>query len=85
MLLTPPLCLSSPHTHAHPPHPQILRCTKICWERMKICIEPSAGVGIGALLSDEFREKFPAGEYANVGVVLCGGNVDIGKFAEMVK
>jgi len=64
---------------------EIMRCTRVCWERMKVCIEPSAGTGLGVLLSDEFKTKYPVDEYKNVAVVLCGGNVDIIKFAEMVK
>ncbi|GMI00134.1 hypothetical protein TrLO_g11686 [Triparma laevis f. longispina] len=58
---------------------EILRCTKLVWERMKVMIEPSAGVGVGVLISDEFKEKYPADKYKRVGVVLCGGNVDVGK------
>mmetsp|Transcript_11806 Transcript_11806/g.21493 ORF Transcript_11806/g.21493 Transcript_11806/m.21493 type:complete len:333 (-) Transcript_11806:96-1094(-) len=58
---------------------EILRCTKLVWERMKVMIEPSAGVGVGVLISDEFKQKYPADKYKRVGVVLCGGNVDVGK------
>jgi len=64
---------------------EILRCTKVCWERMKVCIEPSAGTGLAVLISNEFKKKYPVDEYKNVGVILCGGNVDIVKFAEMIK
>ena len=64
---------------SNPTSPQILRCTKLVWERMKVMIEPSTGVGVGVLISDEFKEKYPADKYKRVGVVLCGGNVDVGK------
>ena len=53
----------------------ILRATKLIWERLKICIEPSAGVGVAVLLSQEFQTKFA--NCRNVVVILCGGNVDI--------
>ena len=53
----------------------ILRATKLIWERLKVCIEPSAGVGVAVLLSEQFQTKFAACQH--VGVVLCGGNVDI--------
>jgi threonine dehydratase len=43
---------------------------------MKLVIEPSAGVGVAAVLTDEFRGL--AG-IRKVGVVLCGGNVSLDK------
>jgi len=63
----------------------ILIGTKTVWERMKIMIECSAGVGVAVLLSDEFKTKYPADKYKNVGVILCGGNVDIVKVAQRMK
>lgn len=51
--------------------------TKLVWTRMKLCIEPSAGVGVAVLLSDKFFAEFPPHAYPQVGVVLCGGNVDL--------
>lgn len=53
----------------------IIEATKFVWQRMKIVIEPSAGVGVAAAKSDRFRRL----EFKRVGVVLCGGNVDIEK------
>lgn len=54
---------------------EILQATKIVWERLKVCIEPSAGVGVAVVLSKAFQDKYPSAK--NVGIVLCGGNVDI--------
>ena len=59
---------------------EILRATKLIWERLKVTIEPSAGVGVAVALGDEFNAKYSVG-IQNVGVVLCGGNVDILKIA----
>jgi threonine dehydratase/serine racemase len=56
--------------------PQILAAMRLVWERMKLLIEPSAAVGVAAVLSDPFREL--AG-LKNVGIVLCGGNVSLDK------
>lgn len=56
---------------------QIASATRLTWETLKLCIEPSAGVGVAVLLSDEFKSRFPPTHYPNVGVVLCGGNVDL--------
>ena len=56
----------------------ILRATKLIWERLKVCIEPSAGVGVAVAMSDEFASKYRMEDgIVNVGVILCGGNVDI--------
>mmetsp|Transcript_47788 Transcript_47788/g.116314 ORF Transcript_47788/g.116314 Transcript_47788/m.116314 type:complete len:378 (+) Transcript_47788:129-1262(+) len=57
---------------------EILRCTKLVWERLKVMIEPSAGVGVAVAQSREFNQKYPKSQgYNNVGIILCGGNVDI--------
>lgn len=53
---------------------QIVAAMRLVWERMKLVIEPSAAVGVAVVLSDEFRDL--AG-IRSVGVVLCGGNVNL--------
>ncbi len=46
------------------------------WERMKVVIEPAAACSVAAVLSDKFKAK--AGpDVKRVGVVLCGGNLDL--------
>lgn len=54
----------------------IVRAMRLVWERMKLVIEPSAAVGVAVALSPEFRER-PGLE--TVGIVLCGGNVNLDK------
>ena len=65
---------------------EILQCTKLVWERLKVAIEPSAGVGVAVAMSKAFNDNYPpqAG-FQNVGVVLCGGNVDIIKISDKMK
>lgn len=53
----------------------IASATRAVWERMKLAIEPSAGVGVAVAAGAEFREKHP--NLTRVGVVLCGGNADL--------
>jgi len=61
---------------------EILQATKLVWERLKVCIEPSAGVGVAVALSEEFSQKYSSNQgIRNVGVILCGGNVDVLKIA----
>jgi len=60
----------------------ILCATKIIWERLKVCIEPSAGVGVAVAMGKKFKEKYPSLD--KVGIILCGGNVDIVKTAKLM-
>lgn len=52
-----------------------INATKFVWQRMKTVIEPSAGVGVAAARSERFRRL----GFKHVGVILCGGNIDIEK------
>lgn len=64
---------------------EILQSTKLVWERLKVCIEPSAGVGVAvALYSTEFQAKYPSTIYKNIGIILCGGNVDLIKISSIM-
>jgi len=53
----------------------IIRAMQLIFERMKIVIEPSSAVALGIIL--EHSEAF-SGKYDHVGIILSGGNVDLG-------
>jgi len=53
---------------------EIVKAMYLCWQRMKIVMEPSSAVAIAAILKNP--EVF-AGK--KVGVILTGGNVDLNK------
>ena len=60
------------------------------YERMKLAIEPSAAVGVALLLAGG-RDALlgpggapPPGRALRVGVVLCGGNVDLADLARIL-
>ncbi len=53
---------------------EIIRAMRLCWERAKLLIEPSAAVAVAAVLSTEFRSL---DGLRRVGVVLSGGNVNL--------
>ncbi|XP_078536257.1 serine racemase-like [Lissotriton helveticus] len=55
---------------------EIKRATQLVWERMKLVIEPTAGVGVAVVFSQRFQAL--SKEIQNICVVLCGGNVDMG-------
>jgi threonine dehydratase len=51
---------------------EIIDAMKWVWERMKLVIEPSAAVGVAAVIRN--KERFAK---KRVGIVLTGGNVDL--------
>ena len=52
----------------------IIRAMRLLWERMKLVVEPSGAVPLGAVL--EHRERFTD---RRVGLIISGGNVDLGR------
>jgi len=52
----------------------IVAAMRMIWERMKIIVEPSSAVPLAAILENRVDIK---GQ--KVGIVLSGGNVDLGK------
>ena len=53
---------------------EIVAAMRLIWERMKMVVEPSSAVALAAVLRD--REAFVG---KKVGVILTGGNVDLGQ------
>ena len=56
----------------------IIRAMKLIWERMKIVIEPSSAVPLGAILENKIDVKGK-----KVGIILSGGNIDLDKLPWM--
>jgi serine racemase len=54
---------------------EITEAMKFSWERMKLVIETASAAGVAAVMSRRMRDLDPA--IRNVGVILCGGNVDL--------
>jgi len=53
---------------------EIIMAMRLIWEQLKIVIEPSSAVPFAALLKN--KERFKG---KRVGIILTGGNVDLGK------
>lgn len=53
---------------------KIVEAMRMIWERMKIIVEPSSAVPLAAILEHKVEVK---GQ--RVGIILSGGNVDLGK------
>lgn len=60
--------------------PEIIEAMRLIYERMKIIIEPSCAVPLAALLANPSRF---AGK--KVGIILTGGNVDLGRLVEFMQ
>jgi threonine dehydratase len=58
----------------------IVRAMRTIWERMKIIVEPSAAVPLGALLEG----RVPVSG-KRVGIILSGGNVDLEQLPWLTK
>jgi len=64
---------------------QIIRALRLCFERLKMVVEPSGAVSLAAVLySDDFAQLVSRlaqakGSEVVVGVVFSGGNIEIAK------
>lgn len=72
--LTFPLVLANVDQIATVSEESIVAAMRMIWERMKIIIEPSSAVPLAAILENKVDVK---GQ--KVGIILSGGNVDLGK------
>ncbi|MBL50767.1 MAG: serine dehydratase [Candidatus Marinimicrobia bacterium] len=51
---------------------EIIKAMRLIWERMKIIVEPSCAITLGAILNKKYLFKGK-----KVGIILSGGNVDL--------
>lgn len=54
---------------------EMIQATKLVFKRMKLVVELAAGATVAAVMSNKMKNDYP--ELKNVGVILCGGNIDI--------
>ncbi|KAI5064227.1 hypothetical protein GOP47_0020897 [Adiantum capillus-veneris] len=57
---------------------EIVNAIQLCYEILKVVVEPSGAVGLAAVLSTQFQSILSKQIYKHVGIVLSGGNVDLG-------
>ncbi|MGW2485802.1 threo-3-hydroxy-L-aspartate ammonia-lyase [Streptomyces sp. NPDC001606] len=58
---------------------EIVEAMRFAFERLKIVLEPSGATGLAALLAGHLAPLPP-----RVGVIASGGNIDAGRFAELL-
>ena len=70
--------------HAHElvsvPDSALIDAMRLVWERMKLVVEPTAVLGLAALLTGKVRA-----EGKRVGIILSGGNVDTTRVGDWLK
>ena len=54
-------------------------------QRMKTVIEPTGALTLAAVLANDFSKKYPATEYKNITVILCGGNLDLSVVPKIIE
>ena len=56
---------------------EIIEAMRLCYEVLKVAVEPSGAIGLAAVLSESFRNNPSWDGFANVGIIVSGGNVDL--------
>lgn len=57
---------------------EIIEAMRLCYEILKVAVESSGAIGLAAVLSDSFRKNTAWKDCHHIGIVLSGGNVDLG-------
>lgn len=63
----------------------VAKAWKIIMERMKTVAEPTGALALAVALSPAFNYLYPAQKYQRVGVILCGGNLDLSVVPRMLE
>ncbi|RHN48631.1 putative ammonia-lyase, Serine racemase [Medicago truncatula] len=56
---------------------EIVKAMKLCFEILKIVVEPSGAIGLAAVLSKTFQKNDAWKDSKHIGIVISGGNVDM--------
>ncbi|KNA18347.1 hypothetical protein SOVF_071340 [Spinacia oleracea] len=56
---------------------EIVEAMKLCYEILKVAVEPSGAIGLAAVLSDSFQKNPLWTDSKNVAIIVSGGNVDL--------
>lgn len=64
---------------------EIIEAMRMCYEILKVSVEPSGAIGLAAVLSNSFRNNPSWHDCKNIGIILSGGNVDLGCLWDSLK
>nr|XP_027083249.1 serine racemase-like [Coffea arabica]XP_027083251.1 serine racemase-like [Coffea arabica]XP_027083252.1 serine racemase-like [Coffea arabica] len=57
---------------------EIVEAMRHCYEILKVAVEPSGAIGLAAVLSDSFRNNPAWKDSEHIGIIVSGGNLDLG-------
>ncbi|MBA0657115.1 hypothetical protein Goklo_009423 [Gossypium klotzschianum] len=57
---------------------------RLCYEILKVAVEPSGAIGLVGALSDSFRNNPTWKECNQIAIILSGGYVDLGSAVEFI-
>ncbi|KAF9600060.1 hypothetical protein IFM89_002533 [Coptis chinensis] len=57
---------------------EIIQAMRMCYEILKVVVEPSGAIGLAAVLSHSFQQNPAYKDSGNIGIIVSGGNVDLG-------
>jgi threonine dehydratase len=63
---------------------ELRRTVDFLWNRMKLIVEPSGAAALAAVLHGKLPSEFPM-QGQRIGVILSGGNADVGAVAEWLR
>lgn len=64
---------------------EIIEAMRMCYEMLKVSVEPSGAIGLAAVVSTSFRSNPCWEDCKNIGIALSGGNVDLGVLWDSLK
>ncbi|GAV57933.1 PALP domain-containing protein [Cephalotus follicularis] len=56
---------------------EIIEAMKLCYEILKVSVEPSGAIGLAAVLSNSFKQNPTWLDCKGIGIIISGGNVDL--------
>lgn len=59
------------------PEEELAASWKLLIERAKLVVEPTGALALSAVLSESFARVLPVHAFPRVGIIVCGGNLDL--------
>lgn len=56
---------------------EIVEATRLCYEILKVAVEPSGAIGLAAILSNDFKQNPAFKDCRHIGIIISGGNIDL--------
>ncbi|MBA0806175.1 hypothetical protein Gohar_005640 [Gossypium harknessii] len=63
---------------------ETIKAMRLCYEILKVAVEPSGAIGLVGALSNSFRNNLAWKECNQIAIILSEGNVDLGSAVEFI-